>query len=718
MKLQPVFNYPKAFRDPDSFVEYHGEMVPDPYQYLEDPDAEPTKEFVEAQNKITYPFLKSAPSREYIKATLTAMLNYPKFSVPFREGEFWYHYYNPGLRNQYIIRRTKSPDDPNEEAEVFLDPNALSEDGTISLSSLSFSKDGSICAYGISEAGSDWHVICFKNAVTGEELPDKLRKVKFSSADFNKEGTGVFYACYKDSKSGTSEGLRDQKLYFHRLGTSQDEDLVVMELPDNPEWIFSSHVSDDFRYLLAMPMKDCHHAQVYIADLTNWSPEKPFPVFQHVVKDFDHQYSYVANHGSRIIFRTNRDGAVNYKLATLDLDSGVWEDLIPHHSQDVLDFCQPLAGDKLVVCWLKNVQHFLQVFDATSGQLVYSFDDLPPCGTIQSFQCRHDETWFFFKQVTFTSPGTIFKGEVISSDEGQPAFPFEVYREINIPGVRSKDYEMTQVFYPSHDATKVPMFILSKRLPNNLKNGNQPTLLYGYGGFNHSLMPEFSITWIHFLSLFGGVVAIANIRGGGEYGRVWHEGGKRLKKMNTFKDFIAAAEYLIKENYTKPDKIVIQGASNGGLLVAACCNLRPDLFGASITRVGVLDMLRYHKFSIGHAWIDDYGSPEEDKEMFNYLMSYSPLHNLRKLPGGQEYPSILLMTADHDDRVLPFHSLKYIAEIQHLMGHQKRPLLIRVETRAGHGKGKPTGKVIEELTDIWCFVQITLALNVSKTMDF
>ncbi|CAG0897700.1 unnamed protein product [Darwinula stevensoni] len=625
--------------------------VSDPYRWLEDPDAPETKKFVDLQNDVTQPYLEGCSAKLKIKEKLTQMWDFPKYGCPSKHGDRYFYFMNTGLQNHHVLYKQESL---GAESSVFLDPNEFSPDGTVALSGTAFSEDGATLAYGVAKSGSDWKSIKFRKVDTVEDYPEELKNVKFSSMAWTHDHNGIFYGRYPHATGadGTeTEIVENMKLYYHQLGTSQEEDILVIEFPDEPKWMIGATVSDCGQYLFVTPHKDCRDNLLYFADLTaqcggpGKGPTGPITLTPVVTK-FEADFAYVTNTGSRCVFRTNKDSP-NYRLIIIDMEApeeAKWETLVAGHEVDVLDWAAPIHHDKLVLCYMQDVK---------------------------------------------------------------------VYREVKVGDVDTSDLTTKQVFYSSKDGSKIPMFIVMRK--NMHLDGSTPCLLYGYGGFNISVLPSFSVTRLAFIKFFNGVVAVANIRGGGEYGEKWHNAGRLLNKQNGFDDFIAAAEYLIKEGYTLPQRLTIMGGSNGGFLVGACTNQRPDLFGAAIAQVGVMDLLRFHRFTIGYAWVSDYGNPEESEEHFANLLSLSPLHNIKTPPNGVQYPAILLLTADHDDRVVPLHSLKYIAELQHVIGkrpQQKNPLMIRVDVKAGHGGGKPTTKVIEEYTDIMCFVMQALNLDI------
>ncbi|XP_017050453.1 prolyl endopeptidase [Drosophila ficusphila] len=697
--------YPEVRKDTKVEEMIHEYRVRDAYRWLEDPDSEETQRFVSAQNNISQPFLERSEEWEGINAKLTKLFDFPKFGCPMRHGDYYYHFKNTGLQNQSVLMQQKTLEDPEV---VFLDPNTLTADGTTALSQKTFSDDGAYMAYGLSESGSDWNKIRIRKAKERTDFPETLEKVKFSNISWTKDNKGFFYGRYID-QAGKTDGSEtkqneNQKLYYHRVGESQDQDKLIVEFPEHPLWRLQTDVSDCGKYLILSISHTVRDNMVYYADLK----EDEAITFKPIVDKFEADYDYITNEGSKMYFHTNKD-APKYRVIVIDFDNPAeenWTTLIAEHEKDVLEWAKCVNEDKLVVCYNRDVKNILQALDLHTGQLIRQFGlDI---GSINSISGKRKYSEIFYGFSSFLTPGIIYH-----YDFSKPVEKPKVLREstLNLEGFNRDDFSVEQVFYRSSDDMNIPMFIVRRK-----KDGVEPRpcLLYGYGGFNHSLMPSFFITGLMFVDTFDGVLAFPNIRGGGEYGMEWHNGGRLLNKQNGFDDFQAAAEYLTKNNYTTKDRLAIQGASNGGLLVGACINQRPDLFGAAIAQVGVMDMLRFHKFTIGHAWCSDYGSPD-DRTHFSNLFKYSPLHNVHiPLNPNQEYPSTLILTADHDDRVSPLHSFKFAAALQEAVRHseyQLNPILLRVYTKAGHGAGKPTTMRINEATDIITFLRKTLNVD-------
>jgi len=671
--------YPTSKKS-DVVEELHGVKVPDPYRWLEGLDSEETRKWIEEQNKVTFEFLEKIPQREKIRERLTQLWDYEKFGVPHREGKRYFFSKNDGLQNQSVLYTVDSLNDP---PRVLLDPNQLSSDGTIALAGYSITDDGNLMAYGLSASGSDWMEWKVRDVATGKDLPDVLKWIKFSSAAWTKDGSGFFYSRYLEPANveAMDETLYFQKLYFHRMGTAQADDQLIYERPDHREWHFYPSVTEDGHYLIVTISRgtDPRYA-IYYRDL-----QIPDSKLTELIADFDAEYSFLGNDDHRFWFKTNLN-APRGRVIEIDLqnaDRKFWKEIIPQ-TADTMESAS-ILNRQIVVTYLKDAHAAVKIFGLT-GTFSYELQ-LPGTGTIGGFSGKRNDTETYFAFTSFATPTQIYGYDLLNKKCSLLWAP-----KLNF---NPDDYETTQVFYKSQDGTQVPMFINHKK--GIERNGLNKTYLYGYGGFNISLTPAFSLAALVWMEL-GGVYAVANLRGGGEYGEEWHCAGTVQNKQNVFDDFIAAAQWLIQNDYTRTESLAIGGGSNGGLLVAATMVQRPDLFGAVMPSVGVLDMLRFHKFTIGWAWIDDYGNPD-NPEHFEVLYKYSPLHNLKPA----KYPAVLLSTADHDDRVVPLHSFKFAAALQDAQrGHP--PVLIRIDVKAGHGVGKPTSKLIDEITDKWAFL--------------
>ena len=670
---------------------YHSVPVADPYRWLEDDNAPETKTWVTAQNKVTFGFLEKIPERVAIKKRLTQLWDYERYGVPFKQGSRYFFSKNNGLQNQSVIYTLTALD---STPSVLLDPNQLSTDGTIALTGLAVSDDGNRLAYGLASAGSDWQSWRVRDVNTGQDLPDEIKWVKFSDASWTKDGKGFFYSRYDepDESSKLTKVNYFHKLYYHRLGTAQAEDKLIYERRDHKEWGFGGNVTDDGRYLIITVSQGTDpRNRVFYRDLT----EPDSPVVE-LLNDFDASYDFVDNDGSVFYFRTDLKSPRGRVIA-IDIRQSArdqWREIIPE-SADSLENVSSVGG-RLFAQYLHDAKSVVREFDF-AGKLVRDVA-LPGLGSVGGFIGRRGDTEMFYSFTSYTVPGRIYRYDLTT---GQST----LWREPKVD-FNPDNYETKQVFFQSKDGTRVPMLITYRK---GLKlNGQNPTLLYGYGGFRISLTPAFSVANLVWMEM-GGVLAVPNLRGGGEYGEEWHLAGTKLHKQNVFDDFIAAAEWLIANKYTSPPKLAISGGSNGGLLVGACLTQRPDLFGATLPAVGVMDMLRFHKFTIGWAWTSDYGSADNADE-FPALRAYSPLHNLKP---GTKYPATMITTADHDDRVVPAHSFKFAAALQAAQGGPK-PVLIRIDTKAGHGAGKPTTKLIEESADKLAFLVFELGLKPAR----
>lgn len=667
----------------------HGVEVPDPYRWLEEIDSEQTRHWVAAQNELTFDYLGRITARDKIRQRITQLWDYEKYDTPFKRGDRYFFSRNDGLQNQGVLYWLESLDD---EPKLLLDPNLLSEDGTVAVTGYTVSEDGQLMAYGLSSAGSDWQEWRVREVESGRDRDDYLQWVKFSTASWSHDNQGFFYSRYDEPKEGLEyKGANYyHKLYYHRLGTPQAEDVLVYERPDQKEWGFHGRVTEDGRYLVIWIFRGTNRENgVFYKDLQAQDSQ-----VVELLDQFDANYGFIGNDGPIFYFRTDLE-APKARIIAIDIsrpERANWREIIPE-ADDTLQSVDFSHYNKFLATYLHDAHSQVRVFD-TSGRLVHELV-LPEMGTIYGFSSRHADPEAFYFFTGFTRPGTIYRYDVETNQSTlfrQPKVEFD-----------PDAYITRQVFYHSKDGTVVPLFITHKK--GLILDGNNPTYLYGYGGYNISLTPFFSVSNLVWMEL-GGVYAQANLRGGGEYGKAWHEAGMKLNRQNVFDDFIAAAEWLIEKRYTQRAKLAIGGGSNGGLLVGACLTQRPDLFGACLPSVGVLDMLRFHKFTIGWAWTSDYGSPD-DPDQFKALLAYSPYHNLKP---DAVYPPTLITTGDHDDRVFPAHSFKFAAALQAAQAGAS-PTLIRIETRAGHGAGKPTSKIIEEAADRWAFLINNLGMN-------
>ena len=668
----------------DTVDNYFGTAVADPYRWLEDDFSDETANWVKAQNEVTNNYLAKISYRDKMKNRLQEIMNYPKESAPSKKGSRYFFYRNDGLQNQSVLYYKNSLDG---EAVELLDPNKLSDDGTVALSNLGISDDGNYLGYAISRNGSDWEEIFVKNIETGETLNDHLMWVKFTSIAW-KDG-GFFYSRFPEPKNELSGVNENGQLYYHKVGTEQKEDQLAYEDKDNPDVSFTADVINK-RYLIIYGSESTSGNCLFYKDLNKANSE-----FVKLVDNFDSDYAVIDEIDGNFIVMTNYF-APEYKVIKIFLDNPTpakWLDLIPKSDAGVLTGVSHI-GKKLIANYTKDAHSVIRIFDE-EGHFISNLDN-DMIGTIGGFSGDTEDTETFYTVTSYTTPAAIYKYDITNNKS-------ELYKNSEIK-FNADEYVTEQKFYTSKDGTKVPIFLTHKK--DIALDGNNPTLLYGYGGFNISLTPSFSATRIAWLEQ-GGVYAVANIRGGGEYGKTWHEAGTKMQKQNVFDDFIAAAEFLISEKYTCKEKLAIQGGSNGGLLVGAVVNQRPDLFAVAIPQVGVMDMLRYHKFTIGRYWAVDYGTSEDSKEMFEYIYKYSPLHSVKN---GVEYPAILVTTADHDDRVVPAHSFKYAATLQNSEIGNK-PHLIRIESNAGHGSGKPLDKAINEVVDIYSFIFYNMGIE-------
>jgi prolyl oligopeptidase len=673
-------------RRDDVVEDYHGTKVADPYRWLEDPDSPETRAWVEAENAVTFAFLERIAARNRIRERLTRLWNYERYTPPWKEGDRYFFFRNNGLQNQNVLYTQPSLE---AEARVLLDPNTLSPDGTVALLSASVSEDGRLLAYGLSTAGSDWQTWHVRDVETGEDLPDTLVWSKFSGAAWTNDNDGFFYCRYPQPADETTETNYYQKLYYHRVGQPQPADTLVYERNDEKEWSFGPTVTEDGSYLVIHVGKGTEtENQVFYRDLR----VDDGPMVE-LIGGFDAAYDLAGEDGPLWWFRTDLDAPLG-RVILVDItrpEREHWREVIPEVEEKLESVS--LVGDRLFAIYLKDARSVVRVY-SREGEFEREVE-LQGIGTVMGFGGKRTDTETFYFFTGFTSPGTIYRYDIATGESTlfrRPTVDFD-----------PDAYETKQIFYRGKDGTRVPMFIVHRK--GLTLDGQNPTYLYGYGGFNISLTPGFSVSNVLWLEL-GGVYAVANLRGGGEYGEEWHQAGMKLNKQNVFDDFIAAAEWLIASGYTSTPKLAIGGRSNGGLLVGAVMTQRPDLFGAALPGVGVMDMLRFHKFTIGWAWVSDYGSAE-DPEEFKALYAYSPLHNIRP---GTAYPPTLIVTADHDDRVVPAHSFKFAATLQAAQAGPA-PVLIRIETDAGHGALTPVSKMIEEQTDDWSFLVDVLGME-------
>ena len=678
--------YPVTRRG-DQVDVYHGVKVADPYRWLEADirNSMEVAEWVAAENKLTACYLDAIPERASIRRRLTDLWNFAQYSSPMKEGGRYYYLKNDGLQNQAVLYVMESLDG---QPRMLLDPNQWSKDGTVALTGLGFSDDGKYLAYARAEAGSDWSIWRVMEIATQKVLSDELKWTKFSNASWTKDGKGFFYTRFEEPRRGAEFQAMNfnNKLYYHRVGTPQSADVLAYWRPEHPEWRYGGAVSEDGRYLIiSIGLGTDERNRVLVRDLSD-----PYAMPTELIGNFDHEYTFVGNDGPVLFFKTDA-GAPRRRLAAIDLRQPKqmdWQEIIPQTESTLTQVS--LVNNQLIACYLQDVVSQAKVF-SLDGHFVRDVV-LPGVGAAAGFGGKRGDTETFYSFFSIATPPTIYHYDMTTGAS-------HLWRRAEV-NFKPEDYEVQQVFYHSKDGTRVPMFVASKK---GIKlDGSNPTLLYAYGGFNISLLPTFSVSRVAWMEM-GGVYAQPNLRGGGEYGEAWHQGGTKLKKQNVFDDFIAAAEWLVARKYTRPDKLAIQGGSNGGLLVGAVMMQRPELFGACLPAVGVMDMLRFNQFTEGRLWVDDYGSPE-DPEQFKALLAYSPYHNIKP---GTCYPATLVTTADTDDRVVPGHSFKFTAALQRAQACSA-PVLIRVSTRAGHGVGKPVRKRIEEIADDWAFLRKNL----------
>jgi prolyl oligopeptidase len=730
----PPLSYPPATAGTQTDV-YHGVSVADPYRWLEDTESPATRAWIEAQNRLTESYLSSIPERAPIRNRLTQLWNYARTSAPFKEGGRYFYFQNSGLQNQsilYVQERRNAP-------RILLDPNVLSSDGTIAVSQATASSDGRYLGYSVSTSGSDWREIRVRDVNTGRDLPDVLKWVKFSRLSWTRDNKGFFYSRYDEPATGNvlTNVNKNHKLYYHRLGQPQSRDELIFDRPDQPDWLVDGTVSDDGQYLaITIAQGSVTQTRLYVVDLDNPGRPKIRNPVVRLLDKLDAEYEFVGNRATMLYVKTNLR-APKGRIIAIDIENPRperWSTIVPE-SKDAL-VGATLAGDDLVADYLQDARSSIRFFTAARDDRRYErtrpaprpsgsiYDDtstapiitqdrgqvlgggfrsrgelqLPGIGTVSQISGKQGDDELFYSFTSFLYPPTVFRFDLRTRRNElfrAPTVAFDV-----------ASYETRQVFFTSKDGTRVPMFITAKR--GLALDGQNPTILYAYGGFNIPLTPSFSAQSLAWLEM-GGIYAVANIRGGGEYGKDWHEAGTLARKQNVFDDFIAAAEYLIAQKYTSTPRLAIRGGSNGGLLVGAVVNQRPALFGAALPEVGVMDMLRFHKFTIGSFWVSDYGTADKPAD-FQFLRAYSPLHNIKP---GVCYPRTLAFTADHDDRVVPGHTFKYIAALQAAQGCAN-PILVRIQTKAGHGAGKPTDKQISEATDRLAF--LVKALQMKPTL--
>ncbi|XAR64242.1 Prolyl oligopeptidase [Bertholletia excelsa] len=715
--LDEPLRYPVVRRDESVVDDYHGVKVPDPYRWLEDPEAEETKEFVQQQVKLTESVLRQCDTRNKLREQITKLFDHPRYTAPFKRGNKYFYYHNTGLQAQDVLYVQDTLDG---EPVVLLDPNGLSEDGTVSLSTLAVSEDAKYLAYGLSSSGSDWVTIKVMHVEDKRVESDTISWVKFSGISWTHDSKGFFYSRYPAPKegenldAGTETNLNlNNMVYYHILGTNQSEDILCWKDPDNPKHSFGAGITEDGKYLILDTSESCEPVnKVYYCDLhalphglEGYKGRQDLLPFVKLVDNFDAQYDVIANDDTLFTFLTNKN-APKYKLVRVDLkEPSVWTDVLPEAEKDVLESAVAVNVNQLIVSYLSDVKSVLQLRDLKTGSLLHP---LPiDIGTVSEISARRKDSTIFIGFTSFLTPGIIYQCNL---DGGSP--DMTIFREIVVPGFDRAAFEVNQVFVHGNDGTQIPMFIVARK--NLLKDGSHPCLLYAYGGFNISITPYFSVSRIVLVKNFDAIYCVANIRGGGEYGEEWHKAGSLSKKQNCFDDFISAAEFLVSSGYTQPTKLCIEGGSNGGLLIGACINQRPDLFGCALAHVGVMDMLRFHKFTIGHAWTSDFGCSDKEEE-FHWLIKYSPLHNVRRpweesSVKSSQYPSTILLTADHDDRVVPLHTLKFLATLQYVLctsvekSPQTNPIIGRIDCKAGHGAGRPTQKMMDEAADRYGFM--------------
>jgi prolyl oligopeptidase len=685
-----TLKYPDT-RKTDQVDDYHGTKVADPYRWLED-DVRKSKEaadWVEAENKVTFAYLEAIPERSRIRERMTELWNYPRYSVPAKEGNKYFFSKNDGLQNQAVIYELDTLDGT---PKLLLDPNTWSKDGTVALQTHSFSHDANYLAYGVADAGSDWGVLKVMEVAGRKVLDDEIKWVKFAGAAWTQDNKGFFYSRYPEPKASEKfQGLSlNQKLYYHKLGTPQAEDTLTYERPDEPKWSINAGVTDDGRYLV-IHLSDgttSRRFRILYKDL-----KEPDAKITPLIDNFDSRNFFIDNVGPRFYFRTDKNAPLGRVIAIDIGKPDEWKEIIPQAKESLQS--ANIVGDQIIADYLKDARSQVKLF-TLEGKMNRELG-LPGLVTASGFGGKRSDLETFYSVSSFATPSSIYRLDL-------KTYSSPLFRQAEVK-FNPQDYEVKQEFYKSKDGTRIPIFISYKK--GLKKDGNNPTLLYGYGGFSIPLTPAFGVARLVWMEM-GGVMAVANLRGGSEYGEEWHRAGTKQHKQNVFDDFIAAGEYLIAEKYTSTPKLAIQGGSNGGLLVGACMTQRPDLYGACLPAVGVMDMLRFQKFTAGRYWVDDYGSSDNADE-FPALYAYSPYHALLR-NGPKKYPATMVTTADTDDRVVPGHSFKFAAALQ-AMQTGPAPVLIRIETRAGHGAGKPTKKLIEEFADEWAFLVKNLGMN-------
>ena len=690
-KIQPVkFTFPPARKDSTADV-YHGTKVLDPYRWLEDPNAPETQAWVARQNKLTSDFLATVHTREKIKARLTNLMNYPRYSAPYKEGGRYFFWKNDGLQNQSVLYMQETIE---SKPQIVINPNLLSEDGTIALTTTAVSEDGTLLAYAISRSGSDRQEIKICTVDSRRKYDETIQWCRFTSIAWKHDSTGFFYNRFPDPNTVPPEDQTNyNRVYWHKLGTPQSQDQLIYERPDNKELTFAPSITEDGRFFIL----HVYHG-TDVRNRVYYRPVQSTDPFIKLLDDADASYDFIGNIDSVFYFHSDLD-APRGRIIAIDVNNperSNWRTILPQ-TDDVIDYVA-LINNSFVVAYMHNVHHQLKIY-GPCGTFVREIP-LSTLGTVSGLSGKQHDTEMFFSFTSFLFPSTIYRYDFRNQQ-------LTVFRKPEVDFDPS-DYQTRQVFYHSKDGTCIPMFITHRK---DLKlDGGNPTLLYGYGGFNISLKPRFSVSTLIWLQM-GGVYALANLRGGGEYGESWHQAGMLDKKQNVFGDFITAAEWLIQNKYTNTEKLAIRGGSNGGLLVSACMLQRPDLFGAVVCQVPVTDMLRYQKFTVGRYWIPEFGNAEVSPGQFKYLYAYSPLHNVKL---GLDNPPILVTSADTDDRVVPAHAKKFVATLQ-AKAAGKNPILLRVETKAGHGRGKPISKVIDEQADIYAFLLKTLQVPDANT---